>query len=678
MEEEEEEEEEEKNNELNTEEEKEDEKELKRKEEEKDEIELEIKKEEEKEKEEEYKLEAEEESGLNKEEKKNENKFSEEKEEKEKKIETDKIRMEKEEENDLKKEEEKGIEINSQEEKEKKIIKEEENELEEESELESKEKNTENIEEIEKTPDLENTFFNCSLKKCSECNEESMNLNLCTKCNIENGYYPLETKEDLSEKNYFDCYSETQKPDGFYFSKEEQKYKPCHSNCKTCDFGGNDIINNCTSCKNNKILNPEIPNSSNCIFQCTHFYYYQREQYECSEKETCPDNYSLEIKEKRKCIDKCENDNLYKIQYDGQCYKEEPEGTNYDAIEKISKDIDIAKCKLNEKELRLLSGENITEQEINIKAKIFAKEFIYTNKHVTVYKNDLYSIALFKNNKCLSEIGLNIDEIDFDKCFTLIREQNNIEGNFVIVIVSKIINEISTTINTFIFNATSGEKIDIIEICGSEIFMIKKKLKEQIKNNANIDTLEKLTEQDINVFDPKDNFYTDLCSHFKSPIEGKDIPVKDRIILFFPNVTLCDVGCNLKGVNLTSWESICECTLVNLINRNNNYLTKKSIESVKDILSKTNVEVMKCYKDIFDAKIYKKNTGMFIVLILMFIQIICIIAFYCKSSIKIRTYIVSITDRFLSYLSLHKNNSNIITYAMKSKDIISSAPPKKK
>jgi hypothetical protein len=91
-----------------------------------------------------------------------------------------------------------------------------------------------------------------------------------------------------------------------------------------------------------------------------------------------------------------------------------------------------------------------------------------------VYKNDLYSIALFKNNKCLSEIGLNIDEIDFDKCFTLIREQNNIEGNFVIVIVSKIINEISTTINTFIFNATSGEKIDIIEICGSEIFMIKK------------------------------------------------------------------------------------------------------------------------------------------------------------------------------------------------------------
>ena len=87
---------------------------------------------------------------------------------------------------------------------------------------------------------------------------------------------------------------------------------------------------------------------------------------------------------------------------------------------------------------------------------------------------------------------------------------------------------------------------------------------------------------------------------------------------------------------------------------------------------------MKCYKDIFDAKIYKKNTGMFIVLILMFIQIICIIAFYCKSSIKIRTYIASITDRLLSYLSLHKNNSNIITYAMKSKDIISSAPPKKK
>ena len=37
----------------------------------------------------------------------------------------------------------------------------------------------------------------------------------------------------------------------------------------------------------------------------------------------------------KKCIDKCENDNEYNIQYDGECYKEAPDGTTYDKIKKI-------------------------------------------------------------------------------------------------------------------------------------------------------------------------------------------------------------------------------------------------------------------------------------------------------------------------------------------------------
>ena len=77
-----------------------------------------------------------------------------------------------------------------------------------------------------------------------------------------------------------------------------------------------------------------------------------------------------------------------------------------------------------------------------------------------------------------------------------------------------------------------------------------------------------MAKQGIDIFDPNSDFYTDLCFHFKSPIDGKDIPVKDRIRLFFPNITLCEEGCNIKGVNLTTLKVMCECTLNNLINNN--------------------------------------------------------------------------------------------------------------
>ena len=115
-------------------------------------------------------------------------------------------------------------------------------------------------------------------------------------------------------------------------------------------------------------------------------------------------------------------------------------------------------------------------------------------------------------------------------------------------------------------------------------------LKEQLKNAENINSLEKLTNQGINIFDQNSDFYTDICFHFKSPIDGKDIPLKDRLKLFFPNITLCNEGCFIKGVNLTTWKAMCQCTLNNLVNNNifgNNILLQKSLGEFKEIFTKT-------------------------------------------------------------------------------------------
>ena len=93
------------------------------------------------------------------------------------------------------------------------------------------------------------------------------------------------------------------------------------------------------------------------------------------------------------------------------------------------------------------------------------------------------------------------------------------------------------------YNPNSTDKININEICANETLTAQKDLKEQLKNSEDFRSLEELTNQGIDIFNSQSNFYTDICFHFKSPLDGKDIPVKDRVKLFFPNVTLCDEGC---------------------------------------------------------------------------------------------------------------------------------------
>ena len=86
------------------------------------------------------------------------------------------------------------------------------------------------------------------------------------------------------------------------------------------------------------------------------------------------------------------------------------------------------------------------------------------------------------------------------------------------------------------------------------------------KSNINLKSILFLTGQNIDIFNLSGGFYTDICYHFESP-NGKDIPLKDRIKEFYPNISLCnDPGCIIKGVNLTLMESICECKYNDILN----------------------------------------------------------------------------------------------------------------
>ena len=118
------------------------------------------------------------------------------------------------------------------------------------------------------------------------------------------------------------------------------------------------------------------------------------------------------------------------------------------------------------------------------------------------------------------------------------------------------------------FHPITGEKLSVSEICKDDILLLKENLMLKIDySKIDLDTILFFTNQGIDIFNLSHSFYNDICYDFDSPTE-KDIALKDRIFLFFPNITLCENDCEIKGINLTTFESICECKAIFLLNNN--------------------------------------------------------------------------------------------------------------
>ena len=524
----------------------------------------------------------------------------------------------------------------------------------------------EKIKEEEKEEEEKIGTIDCILEKCKYCNEESISKNLCLECNNQKEFYYLNIKSIKfgyeNNGNFIDCVNSTTKPSNFYFNKINKDYEPCYYTCSSCEYGGNEKIHNCTSCESYLILMPDIINSTNCIKECNYLYYYSNYQYKCTSSYQCPKKYNLIIKEKGKCIDNCENDNTHKYQYNGECYKECPNNTYHDENKYLCKDITLNKCILQEKPYSSLK-ENITDEEIEEFAKNYAIEFNYTDNHISSFTNNIYKITFYKNAECISDLNLEIPQINFSNCEAKIKQNLTINESLVIAIISKKddIDNYSKMISYSMFEPNSGEKINTNDICNNEKIILKENLLAKIdKSKVNLEFILYLTNQNIDIFDIHGIFYTDICFHFDSPI-NKDIALKDRILLCFPNVTLCENDCSIKGVNLTDLKAICECKFNNIIGVNKlskKFLAQSSIGEIENLLKQVNIEIIKCYKDVFDYKYFVSNTGGFMIIALIIIQIISVFLYFKKSFFIIKKYIFGIVNKYLLYLAEQKNNNN--------------------
>ncbi len=108
----------------------------------------------------------------------------------------------------------------------------------------------------------------------------------------------------------------------------------------------------------------------------------------------------------------------------------------------------------------------------------------------------------------------------------------------------------------------------------------------------------------------------------------KDISLEERLKKYYQNYTLCENGCDFKGFNYNnnSAEDIYECSVKTnfLLDNLNNSLTGE----IAEILANANLNLFKCYKNVFN---FQKLIN--IIILIIVIQSVILI-FYFKNGFK--------------------------------------------
>ena len=504
--------------------------------------------------------------------------------------------------------------------------------------------------------------FVCPLEKCKECNQESASKKLCLECNKSKQYYEISPlinynpnfKGNLLFNHYKECYNSSTKPPNFYLNKTTEYYEPCYKSCASCEFNGDGNQNNCTTCDVDYMKDPRNPNSTNCVPLCTYFYYYTSYgQFKCSSTPQCPEESSLLIRFEKKCVESCFTEKKYKYQYNGECLEQCPEDTDKDESAHLCRVKNYESCTKSISEFELYNF--LKEGGVEKIAKNYAREFNYTQKHISLFTNEVYSIMLYKDKECITELNLPMPEIDFGECYKKVQEVNKINSDLVVAIIDKYSDKKSNPITSYAFyNPENGDKLDAENACKEEVIIVKENIKSLLNDSVReIDSILFLAGQNIDVFNKSCEFYTDICYHFESPC-NKDVALRDRLLIYYPNITLCDSGCTNAGVNLTSMTAICVCKYKELTEDDTDEvgnLYKEAMKEVYDILNQINIAVMGCYKDLFDPKYFLTNLGGFIILTMIMVQIIALIIYYYSSSFLMKKYVYDITESYLLYLN---------------------------
>ena len=489
----------------------------------------------------------------------------------------------------------------------------------------------------------------CINKKCLKCDKGSNNFQLCLSCND-----TLYEKVNYTNKysKYVDCFEKKQLEEKYYYDNITNQYKPCYKSCKKCLGPGNATHHNCLECDNNYMFRPGNNQKNNCVVFSEYYYLSSYGEYKPMSNPQCPEEAKYRIiddNNKTSCIYDCKADEVYKYLYNGNCLKNCSEVEGTENRDFICIETDPNKIYISENPIYLDNNDSI--DILQTLAITYAKEFNYTDKHISLYTNKDTTVALYKNVS-IGETKLKLPNIDFGECYNKVINYYNITSNKLITGIVEKKDKINPSTFYLFFHPETGLKLEIREICKNDTIEVKENLLSMLdETKENYELQISLTKQGINIFDLNDPFYKDICYDFNNP-KNRDIPLKDRIKETYVNAVLCDDGCINTGIDINNNVATCNCKFNDVTNNDlihENAALEYLVGELFDLINSSNIQVLKCYKYIF--RHFKRSLGGIIILILFLSFITFSFIFFFYELTNLKKYIFLLTENFISFIT---------------------------
>ena len=494
-------------------------------------------------------------------------------------------------------------------------------------------------------------------KKCiDECKNDDTYIyeynNICYSTCPSNTY--------LKNDNINVCYKE---PEGYYLDTDDI-YKPCYSLCKSCNKEGNETNNNCNECISTYHLILNSNNINNCYEKCNYYYYFDSVgNYHCTSKENCPEEQSKLITTKSQCINDCAKDDVYKFEENNVCVKVKSENGKI-----LICPINLP-CEKNSECIETCTAQEFLEKEciINNKNNQTVQDNIIKSIKTEITNGNLNSIIsnikdgnkndyILQDNDAIYQITSsdnqnnneynNISSILLGDCEQKLKDHYKIDKDEPLIIFKIDIKEEGLKIPIIeyeIYNPYNLEKLEL-DVC------------KDIKINISIPV--SIDEDSLFKYNSSDEYYNDICYSYTTE-NDTDITVKDRQNEYKENnMSLCESNCDYTYYNSTTKKAICNCKV------KNNIGSVSAIKQSKDLLltsfsnlkNSINLEIMKCYKTLFTKEGLMKNFGSYILLFILFIQIISFFIFISKGYNVIYNLVNKLT-KLTSEIKENKNKS---------------------
>ena len=195
----------------------------------------------------------------------------------------------------------------------------------------------------------------------------------------------------------------------------------------------------------------------------------------------------------------------------------------------------------------------------------------------------------------------------------------------------------------------SGRKLDL-SVCRNDIKLLK-----YIGNdeNININSAKNYADMGIDIFNTSSDFFNDICFKCDND-DGKDIILNDRRTDIYKNISFCQNGCKYEGMNYDLMVANCIWDSSSLQGGASQSEYKYNITEtiqfdalIKSFLSDSllvfNLDILKCYNLVFNAKLLKTNIGFYFMLTMKASQISFLVIFLIKRLKPIKNYLISFT-----------------------------------